>query len=279
LESEVAMEIEVLETDGLDIKFLLKDSNPAFANTLRRTILTEVPTLAIAEVIVLENSSPLYDEIIAHRLGLIPLVTPLEDFNLPEQCECGGVGCPACEIHLELLHEGSALIDTVYSEELAVTTDPESPVKAVIPKIPILKLSRHQRVHIECIARLGQGRNHARWQPVATISYKYYPVVDIDKEKCVICQECIPNCPPKILELQDDELVCIAEDRCILCNMCVDTCQYDAIHVTGDDNRFLFSMSATGALDPQKILLEAFNFVKKIATEFNADLDQLEVSE
>ena len=267
------MDIEILESIDNETKFVLKDSNPAFANTLRRTILTEVPTLAIAEIIVLENSSPLYDEIIAHRLGLIPLVTPLDDLTLREKCTCGGVGCTACEVHMELLYEGESTVDSVYSEQLKVTNDPESPIKAVFPKIPILKLSRKQRVHIECIARLGYGKNHARWQPVSTISYKYYPEVKINKEKCVLCQECIPECPAKILEIKNDELISIDDKDCILCDMCSDTCQYDAIQAKGDDKNLLFAMSSTGALKTERILNEALKKISDTAKEVNADLE------
>lgn len=269
------MDIEILESIDYETKFVLKDSNPAFANSLRRTILTEVPTLAIAEIIVLENSSPLYDEIIAHRLGLIPIVTPLDDLTLREECTCGGVGCTACEIHMELLYEGESTIDTVYSEQLKVTNDPDSPIKSVHAKVPILKLSRKQKVHIECIARLGFGKNHARWQPVSTISYKYYPKVNINKEKCVLCQECIPACPAKILEIKSDELISIDDKDCILCDMCSDTCQYDAIEAYGDDNDLLFTMSSTGALKTERILIEAFKKLNDTAKEVNVDLETM----
>lgn len=269
------MDIEILESIENETKFVLKDSNPAFANSLRRTILTEVPTLAITEIIVLENSSPLYDEIIAHRLGLIPLVTPLDDLTLKEECTCGGVGCTACEVHMELLYEGESTIDTVYSEQLRVTNDPDSPIKSVHSKIPILKLSRKQRVHIECIARLGYGKNHARWQPVSTISYKYYPKVNINKEKCVLCQECVPECPVKILEIKNDELISIDDKECILCDMCSDICQYDAIEIKGDNNNLIFLMSSTGALKNEKILSEAFKVITDYAKEVNKDLETI----
>ena len=63
-------------------------------------MLTEIPVMAIDEVIILKNDSPLYDEIIAHRLGLIPLKTDLESYKLPEECECEGYGCSLCQVSL-----------------------------------------------------------------------------------------------------------------------------------------------------------------------------------
>ncbi len=71
------MELEIIEQHENEMKFVLSDITPTFANTLRRLIMSEVPTMAIDEVIVIENTTPLYDEIVAHRLGLLPLKTDL----------------------------------------------------------------------------------------------------------------------------------------------------------------------------------------------------------
>ena len=80
------MEIRVLDNNKEQgkLSFILRDSNPVFANTLRRLMIDEVPTMAIDDVEFSKNNSILYDEMIAHRLGLIPLKTDLKSYNLPE---------------------------------------------------------------------------------------------------------------------------------------------------------------------------------------------------
>ena len=80
------MEVRVLENEKDDgkVSFIIKDTNAAFANALRRIIIEEVPTMAIEEVEFRKNNSILYDEIIAHRMGLITLKTDLKSYNLPE---------------------------------------------------------------------------------------------------------------------------------------------------------------------------------------------------
>ncbi|MEM4397652.1 MAG: DNA-directed RNA polymerase subunit D, partial [Candidatus Woesearchaeota archaeon] len=78
------MKIEILNEKDNKMSFLLKDSNPAYANALRRIMINEVPVMAIEEVEFKKNSSALYDEIIAHRLGLIPLTTDLSSYELPK---------------------------------------------------------------------------------------------------------------------------------------------------------------------------------------------------
>ncbi|RLG72705.1 MAG: DNA-directed RNA polymerase subunit D, partial [Thermoprotei archaeon] len=81
------MKIRILEKDSKTIKLLIEDSTLAFVNAIRRLAISDVPTLAIDEVAFLDNTSVLYDEIIAHRLGLIPLTTDLEHYKSPEECE------------------------------------------------------------------------------------------------------------------------------------------------------------------------------------------------
>ena len=89
------MEVRVLENDKEQgkLSFILKDSNHVFANTLRRLMIDDVPTMAIEDIEFSKNNSILYDEIIAHRLGLVPLKTDLKSYNLPNQCKCEGKGC------------------------------------------------------------------------------------------------------------------------------------------------------------------------------------------
>jgi len=82
------VEIKVLERDDRNMRLLIQGADAPFMNALRRTIIAEVPCMAIDEVVIIENSSVLQDEIIAHRLGLIPLKTDLDGYNLPEECSC-----------------------------------------------------------------------------------------------------------------------------------------------------------------------------------------------
>lgn len=121
--------------------------------------------MAIDEVVILENSSVLYDELVAHRLGLLPLKTDLERYILPEQCDCRSpLGCPKCRVLLVLDAQARDRVVTVYSGEL-VSEDKE--VIPISDKIPIVKLATGQKVKLEAYAKLGRGMDHAKWQPVS----------------------------------------------------------------------------------------------------------------
>ncbi len=141
------------------ISVTFKNTNPAFVNTLRRAIVDLVPTMAIDEVTFNQNTSVLYDEIIAHRLGLIVLKTDLRGYNLIEECTCEGEGCAKCEINLKLKSTGPG---TVYASDLK-SKDPK--IKPEYPKTPIVKLLKGQNMELIATARLGKGKVHSKHNP------------------------------------------------------------------------------------------------------------------
>ncbi len=126
-----------------DEKLILRmDANETLANAIRRSV-SEIPTLAIDEVEVYKNDSALYDEILAHRLGLVPLKTEKSmsaktkiDFKLSKTGPC-----------------------TVYSGDLKGAAD------IVYEKIPITLLGEGHKIELLATARLGKGTDHAKHIP------------------------------------------------------------------------------------------------------------------
>ena len=176
------VDIQILEkTDDL-MRFIVRGVNVPFANALRRIALTEVPSMAIDEVVILENSSILHDEILAHRMGFIPLKTDLDSYNLLEECKCESeLGCNLCRTNLTLEAEAKDKTTTVYSGDFKSENPDITPVSS---KIPIVKLAPEQRVNLEAYARLGKGKNHAKWQPVSMCTYMYLPKIKVDLKRC-----------------------------------------------------------------------------------------------
>jgi DNA-directed RNA polymerase subunit D len=172
------MEVQILEEDELRIKALLRGVHRSYANAIRRFAIAEVPTMAIDDVVIIENTSVMYDELIAHRLGLIPLKTHLDKYVLPEECNCkSDLGCPRCRMLLVLDAEATDKIKTVYSGDLASEDKETIPISL---KIPIIKLVPGQKIRLEAYAKLGKGKDHAKWQPVSAAVLK--PVKDSEFE-------------------------------------------------------------------------------------------------
>lgn len=164
------LKVEALTLKGDTLRFILRGCDTAFANALRRTMISEVPCMAIEDVFIFSNTSVMHDEILAHRLGLIPLTTDLERYVLPEKCDCGSeLGCSRCRAVLTLDVSSEGGVRTVYSGDLV----PEDPaIRPVSPAIPIVKLAPGQTVKLEAYARLGLGKAHAKWQPVSCCIYQ-----------------------------------------------------------------------------------------------------------
>lgn len=153
--------LEILSQDDKEMSIKLKGISLQYANALRRICLNGVPVFAIDTVDIIENSSVLADEGIAHRLGLIPLKTDLSRFVEPSKCECHSEsGCSNCRVMLMIDVGESDTTRTVYSNEL---TSEDDTVKPTSDKIPVVVMAPGQRLKIEAYARLGRGTEHAKW--------------------------------------------------------------------------------------------------------------------
>lgn len=164
------LSINVLQETNEKIILKFTDIPRQYLNAIRRISISEVPTLAIDDVVILENSSVMHDEAIAHRLGLIPLRTELNKFVLPNHCDCNNtLGCSKCRVLLILDSESSEKTRIVTSGDLV---SEDEYVKPVSMNIPIITLAPGQKLKFEAYARLGTGKDHAKWQPTTAAIVK-----------------------------------------------------------------------------------------------------------
>jgi DNA-directed RNA polymerase subunit D len=256
------MSVKVLEKVGTEVTYLIEGENVEMVNSLRRVAIAEVPTLAVEDVEMLKNNSALYDEIIVHRIGLIPLTTDLKSYSFRDGCKCKGKGCARCEVKLKLKAKGPGI---VYSKDF-VSSD--KAVKPAYGNIPIAKLLKGQEIELVATAILGKGKDHAKWSPCFA-SYKFYPVIEIDDKKQA-SQECADSCPRDILVLKRDKLTVDPKKvlSCNLCMACVSECDVGAINVTGDKSRILLTIDSFGQLDHAEILKTASDILREKSSEF-----------
>jgi DNA-directed RNA polymerase subunit D len=260
------MEIKIIERNGNNIRFILSGASPAFANALRRIMIAEVPSMAIDDVIIVENTSVIYDEILAHRFGLIPLTTDLDAYVLPEECTCKSeLGCNKCRVVFTLEAEAIDKVVTVYSGDLKS----ENPnIRPVSDKIPMVKLAPGQKLKFEAYARLGRGLEHAKWQPVSTCVYKFMPKISVNMKKCDLCGLCVKFCPKRVLAIEGSKLTVKNEMKCTLCMECVRNCpkKPTPLKIEWDDSTFIFHVESVGALPVNRIVEEAAKLLDKKAS-------------
>jgi DNA-directed RNA polymerase subunit D len=246
------MDVKVISQDKKQgkVQFLIKGSNPAFVNAMRRNIINEVPTMAIEDVEFRKNNSILYDEIVAHRLGLIPLKTDLKSYNLPEKCTCKGEGCAKCTLKLTLKAKGPGV---VLASQIK-SKDPK--VVPVHPDMPIVKLLKDQQIEMEATAMLGKGKEHMKWSPGLAF-FKYLPVIEISKN-VKNAEKVVESCPRKVFELKAKKLSVKKgkEFDCDLCDTCAEVSE-GTIKLNQKDTDFVFYLESWGQLSPKEILNQA----------------------
>jgi len=152
------MKLNVTESNDNKVRFTVTGLDIALANGLRRMVISEIPTMAIDDILFYENTSILNDEVLASRLGQTPLKTDLKTYNHISECTCKGKGCAKCAVTLSLDIKGPG---TVYTKDLK-STDPE--IEPVYDNMPLAKLTPEQEIKFEARAELGTGKRHMKWQ-------------------------------------------------------------------------------------------------------------------
>ena len=141
--------IQVITSDDKKISVKIKGVSLHYANALRRICLNGIPVFAIDTVDILENTSVLPDEGIAHTLALVPIKT-----------ELGGADELNSRVMLALDSEATENTKVVTSAELQ---SQDKVVKPISNQIPIVHLAPGQHIKLEAYARLGRGTEHAKW--------------------------------------------------------------------------------------------------------------------
>ncbi len=258
-----------MELGGDRIRFLLSGVTAAFVNGIRRACMSEVPILAIDEVALYDNTSALFDEQIGLRLGLVPLeAEDLDQYSRPEDCQCGGEGCPGCRIDFMLSAEGPG---TVYSRDIKFT-DPT--VKPAFEKIPIVILGDGEKLVAEGFATKRVGKDHAKWQSGTLCGYKNLPSIEIGE--CNGCGKCAEVCPRGVLSMDESGRAKASNTvECSLCKLCVEECEPGAIKVSPVLDSFVVTIDSSGCMPVKELVSRASDEIRMRAETLGAKLAEL----
>ncbi|MFA5406779.1 MAG: DNA-directed RNA polymerase subunit D [Candidatus Nanoarchaeia archaeon] len=249
--------------DPNTLKFILSDSYVEFANALRRALISEVPVMAINKINYQINNSAIYNEVLALRFGLIPLVSDAKSYVTIDKCSCKGKGCAKCTARLTLDVKGPGI---VYARDLK-PVDPK--IKPVEPDMPIVKLFEGQSVRLEAEAVLGYGVKHATFN-ACMATYQYYPKITANCS----CKAAVDACPKGVLDYTAKKVVVKDLEACDLCNACVDACTDKGLKVEGRDDKFLFTIESWGQYEPKELLKLAVNELLLRTKEFEDGINK-----
>ncbi|MEM0185014.1 MAG: DNA-directed RNA polymerase subunit D [Thermoplasmata archaeon] len=264
------MKFTLLEINERYIKFEIDDINYSIANMLRRTLINDIPKLAIKNVSfhlgsvqkenadgkieIYNSSSPLFNEIIAHRLGMVPLPTDLK-MKFRDECQHPpDQACPLCTVTYTLSKFGPGV---VYSGDLIPVGDPSfAPVEK---NIPIVKLNEKQALLIDAEAIMGTAKEHARWQVTSGVSYKYHREFYVQKKNELY--EVLKNECKKNIISENEQFLIVTDDS--PCKHIAKLFQYDDVKIVEDDTKFIFQFETDGSLSAKDTLLVAIRRLKE----------------
>lgn len=234
------MKLEFIHQDKNSARFVISNTSTSFVNSLRRAIISLVPTPAIDNVTIYENSSNLFDEFITHRIGMVPI--DARELTVGEK------------VGFVLDEEGPK---TVVSGDLKGTES----VKPILENIPIITLEEGQRIRLDGEVVWGIGKTHAKFQP-ALASFKQYPLL----AKKETSPRAVEACPPKALRIQGKELI-LDPVKCNMCDECRNATN-DAVEVQGSNDKFIFYVESFGNKDVLDVLHDSLDAIGALCDEF-----------
>jgi len=276
------LKIKIIELTHDTIVFDLIGVGAPIANALRRILLSDVPTMAIEKVILFQNTSIIQDEVLAHRLGLVPIYADPSKF--------------------EYLHENDDIPTehntTVFTLEVACTPGPNSalgeykngsvyssqlqwipqgsqaerfkddPIRPVYDDIVIAKLRPGQSIEAELHVVKGIGRDHAKWSPVSTAFYRQMP--DITFNEPFLGEEAkqlAELCPMGVFDIEDmgngPQAVVGDARSCTMCRECIRDPKHEKrINLRRVRDHFIFTIESVGAIPPEELFRRAIAELK-----------------
>ncbi|MFC4541511.1 DNA-directed RNA polymerase subunit D [Halosolutus amylolyticus] len=237
-------DVEFVEREDREARFLVRGVTPAFANGIRRAMVADVPTMAIDTVRFVENSSVMFDEQLALRLGLVPLTTPpVGEFGEDDT------------VTLSIDVEGPA---TAYSGDLVSSDDLVRPADE---NIPIIDLKDDQRLEAEADAVLDRGKDHAKHQGGVAVGYRHLQRVEVVGDLPEFEDE-EPQIVRGVVE-DDGELVPTSEFDHDLSN------RYPGKELRVEDvpNAFVFHVETDGSFDVEELVTRAADTIEARASD------------
>lgn len=297
--------VEILELEPMEfIRFSLRNTSIPMANTLRRVMQAEVPILAIDMVNLERNLSVLPDEMLVHRLGLIPLTSSVaKDMEYVRNCPCDGA-CDRCTVELTLDVRCPPDVNRmlVTNRHLKSSNPNVQPVDygSFVPSgldpdqyggIVICKLTKGHEIVARCLVRKGIGKEHAKFIPTCTVAMAYMPDIRINPDVADLMtgdqkHEWVNSCPKKVYKYEPKTGLVDVEraDECIFCMECTIKAEdmgCDSLasvkfkRSPNGTHNFVFNVETTGALAADEIVLRAIATTRRKVLAMKAELTKL----
>ncbi len=294
------MDIEIKKMDDKQFIGIFTGVEIGEMNSLRRTLVADLPKLAIEEVELhlgsirdeegneYESVTALFDEIIAHRLGLLPIPTEIVKdsatgrlsaaMNRRQECDCEGEGCPNCTVMFTLNKKGPA---TVYSGDLEPLGDAKYTIKEDL--IPVVKLTKRQALLIYATAVMGTGAEHAKYQVTTACGYKYWPKVTFDQANCGNFELYADLFPEGLFTISGGKAKMNEDflEKLIVETDIIETLYYEEsikkfFNIEYDDTKFVLRFETDGSIAPRECMILSLQMLEDKFTDFRDSISDLD---
>lgn len=250
--------VQKIEETQESLTMRIENVDVSAVNALRRTVISDCPSMAIEWVYIKENTSAMPDEIFSHRLGLIPIETNPDAFaeiERPPEYNPEEITNEGNSIKLELtIKNTSAKTISVYSDNIKFTLNTKN--AKIKPGILITKLGPGEEIECKMIAVKGIGRVHAKWMPVSICYYRFLKRVEIKSP------EMIPKIEKYFTSGLIKDPVPYVDENTLRMNTDVLKDYPDAITVSTADASFIFEIE-TISENPKNILLRSLSVLQQ----------------
>ncbi|AGO11803.1 AaceriADR031Cp [[Ashbya] aceris (nom. inval.)] len=285
------MDVQIKSLDEREANFDLLHVDTSIANAFRRIMISEVPSVAPEYVYFFNNTSVIQDEVLAHRIGLVPLKVDPDmltwvDKSLPEAERFTDENTVVLSLNVKCTHNPDAPKGSTNPKELyrnahiyardlkfepqgkQLETFAKCPVVPADPDILLAKLRPGQEISLRVHCILGIGSDHAKFSPVATASYRLMPYINIvepitgpDAEKFVKCF------PPGVAAINEKGEAVIQDAR-------KDTVSREVLRHPELEQKvklgrvrdhFIFNVESAGAMTPEEIFFKSVRILKNKA--------------
>ncbi len=248
------MDVKKVYEDGSQTKYLVKGTNHIFMNTLRRAIMTCVPCLAVETVQIYENDSVIFDEMLANRLGLLPIKTDVKTYKKNDT------------VKLVLEKTGPCMVT---SKDIKCT-DPK--IEVLDKKIPITKLGKDHNLKIEMTAVMNTGDEHAKFQP-AIVSYN--EIIEIENDKGYDTKAIVSQMPKGSIEVKAGKLFLSDPYNVNNQNQHLDILRKNGVKFSFSKTDFVLTIDSTGQLTPKEVLQSAIEQLELKFTELEEQIKKI----
>ncbi|XP_063047081.1 DNA-directed RNA polymerases I and III subunit RPAC1 [Engraulis encrasicolus] len=291
--------IDIVQMDENTMEFDMVGIDAAIANAFRRILLSEVPTMAVEKVLIYNNTSIIQDEILAHRLGLIPIKADPRLFEYRNAGDEEGTEIDTIQLQLKVkctmnprAPKDSSDPRELYLNHMVYSKDmkwvplgnqadvfADASIGPVHGDILLAQLRPGQELDIVMHCVKGLGKDHAKFSPVATASYRLLPEITllqpVEGEKAERLKRCFSQGVIEVENKDGQQVARVANSR-------MDTCSREVLRHDDLKNlvklgrvrdHFIFSVESTGILPPDMLVSEAINVLLAKCQRFINELD------